>query len=312
MVGLAAASLLVLAGCGNGGSEALDPGAGDGDGGSGGGEVVVGHQNYTEMEIMAEMYAALLEDAGFQPTLQGVDARDLYVGPLSNGSVDVVPEYVSSMTEFLNKDINGADADPVATPDVDETLGTLEELGRQRGITPLEPAEAEDANAFAVTEEFSQQNGVTTLSELGEYGEPIALGAAPDCPDRDDCKLGLEDVYGIQIQSFEPLGFGTVQTKDALAKGEIQLGQVGTSDGSLDARGLVVLEDDKNWQNAENLVPVVNSDFLDNNPEVADALNQLSSELSTEDLKELNKQVDEERMVPADVASSYLTEKGLI
>ena len=46
----------------------------------------------------------------------------------------------------------------------------------------------------------------------------------------------------------------------------MQLGQVGTTDGSLEQLGLVVLEDDKNWQNAENLVPVVNSAWLEDNP----------------------------------------------
>lgn len=306
---VAAGSLFVLAGCGGGGSDALEGESGDS---SGGGEVVVAHQQYTEMEVMAEMYSALLEDAGFTPTLQGVETRDLYVKPLSNGNVHVVPEYVSSMTEFLNRDINGADAEPVASPDVDDTLQELEQLAEQKGIEPLQPAEAENANAYAVTESFSEKNDVTTLSDLGERGEPVALAAAPDCPERPDCQLGLESVYDIEVSGFEPLGFGTVQTKDALAEDEVQLGQVGTSDGSLDSRNLVVLEDDKNWQNAENLVPVANSAFLEDKPAAADALNKLSEVLTTEDLKALNARVDEQRELPEDVAVSYLEEQGLL
>lgn len=307
----AATPLLLLAACGNGGEDALDSGSGSGEGGSGE-EVVIAYQDYTEMQIMAEMYAALLEDAGYAPTLKGLGDRTLYAGELGSGGVDVAPEYVSSMTEYLNKDINGPDAKPVASPDVDETLATLEELGSQAGVTPLEPAEAEDANAFAVTTEFSETNGVTTLSDLGNYDKPVALAAAPDCPDRDDCKLGLESVYGVEISTFEPLGFGSTQTKDAVTSGEVEVGQVGTSDGSLQNLGLVVLEDDKDWQNAENLVPVVNTEFLDANPDVADALNKLSDTLTTEDLMTLNAKVDSERMLPEDVASDYLTQKGLV
>jgi osmoprotectant transport system substrate-binding protein len=109
-----------------------------------------------------------------------------------------------------------------------------------------------------------------------------------------------------------PLGFGTPQTKDALKSGEVQLGQVGTSDGSLKKNNLVVLEDDKDWQNAENLVPVVNSEFLKKNPEVADVLNKLSGVLTTEDLMDLNAEVDVQRKLPEDVARSYLEEKGLL
>ncbi|MGH3330263.1 MAG: glycine betaine ABC transporter substrate-binding protein [Nocardioidaceae bacterium] len=309
LAAVATVPLLLVAACGNGGDDTFDSGSGDSEGG---GEVVIAYQDYTEMSIMAEMYAALLEDAGYEPTLKGVGDRAVYAGELANGKVDVAPEYVSSMTEFLNKDINGADAEPVATPDVDETLSKLEELGAERNMTPLQPAEAEDANAFAVTQKFSDDNDVTTLSDLGKLSEPVALAAAPDCPDRPDCKQGLESVYGVDIDTFEPLGFGTAQTKDALTSDEVQVGQVGTSDGQIEQLGLVVLEDDKDWQNAENLVPMLSSKFLEANPDVEDTLNQLSEVLTTEDLKELNAKVDAERQLAEDVANDYLTEKGLI
>ena len=152
LAGVMAAPLLLVTACGNGGTEALDEG--ETSGGGAGGEVVISYQDYTEMSIMAEMYAALLADAGYEPTLKGVGDRAIYAGQLSSGDVHVAPEYVSSMTEYLNRDINGADAEIVASPDLDETMAQLEELAAQRGMTPLEPAEAEDANAFAVTQEF--------------------------------------------------------------------------------------------------------------------------------------------------------------
>lgn len=305
--------LLLLAGCGDGGTDALD---GGGDAGSGEGtEVVIVGQGYTEMQIMSEMYAALLEDAGYSTTIKTLQDRALYAPSLEEGQVDISADYASSMTEFLNKQLNGPDADPVASPDIDETIAVLTQLGQELetgGVTPLEPAEAQNANAFAVTKEFSEANDVTTMSELGALGEPITLAAAPDCPERDDCKLGLERVYGLNITKVEPLGFGTTQTKDALTSGEVNLGQVGTSDGSAEQLGLVVLEDDKNLQNAENLVPVVNTEFLEANPEVADVLNALSDVLTTEDLMSLNAKVDAERQLPEDVATEYLEEKGLL
>ena len=310
LAALVTAPLLLVAACGGGGTDALEPD--EGSGGGGGGQVVIGHQDYTEMTIMAEMYAALLEDAGYEPTLKAVGDRAIYAGEMDSGKVHVAPEYVSSMTEFLNREANGPDAEPVASPDADETVARLRELGADAGVEPLQPAEAEDANAFAVTKEFSETNGVTTLSDLGELDRPVKLAAAEDCPDRPDCQPGLEEVYGIEVSAFEPLGFGTPATKDALVGGEVDLGQVGTSDGQVEELGLVVLEDDKEWQNAENLVPVVSSDFLEENPEVEDALNQLSDVLSTEDLMRLNAQVDAERMLAADVAREYLTEKGLL
>ena len=108
------------------------------------------------------------------------------------------------------------------------------------------------------------------------------------------------------------LGFGTQGTKDAVVEGEVILGQVGTQDPSLESLGLVLLEDDKQLQNAENLVPMVNSDFIDANPGVADILNEMSSGLTTADLAVMIGKVDLERQLPEDVAHEYLVDKGLI
>ncbi len=93
--------------------------------------------------------------------------------------------------------------------------------------------------------------------------------------------------------------------------GEAQVGLTGTTDGTLDGLGLVILEDDKKLQAADNLVPIVNTESA-GDPEVADALNALADVLTTEDLATLNKQVDEERLLAADVALAYLEDKGLL
>lgn len=291
------------------GEDALDSDGGDS---SGGGKVVIGGQNYTEMQIMSEMYKALLEDAGYDVTLKLVESRDVYAPEMQKGNVDISADYLSSMTEFLNAQANGPDADPVASNDPDATVEELKKLAEPTGIEPLEPAEAQDANAFAVTQEFADDNSVTTLSDLAALGDPVTLAAAEDCPERDECKVGLEDTYGLDITKVEPLGFGTEATKDALKKGEVTLGQVGTTDATLEQLGIVILEDDKQLQNAENLVPMVNSEFLADHQDVADVLNEMSSGLTTADLTAMIGKVDLEREIPADVAKDYLTEKGLL
>ncbi|MGN6576920.1 MAG: ABC transporter substrate-binding protein [Nocardioides sp.] len=311
LTAVAVAPLLVLGACA--GDDALNTTSGDESSSSGGGgQVVIGGQNYTEMQVMSEMYAALLEDAGYQPTIKLVQSRDVYAPEMEKGNVDVSADYLSSMTEYLNKQQNGPDAEPVASNDPQETLQKLEELAKGTGIEPLEPAEAQDANAFAVTKEFAEKNNLETMSDLAALDKPITLAAAEDCSQRDDCKLGLEKVYGLDIAKVEPLGFGTAGTKDALKKGEVDLGQVGTSDATLDQQGLVLLEDDKELQNAENLVPMVNSDFLDAHPDVADTLNKMSENLTTDDLATMIGKVDLERQLPEDVARQYLQDQGLI
>jgi osmoprotectant transport system substrate-binding protein len=308
---LAALAPLALVGA-CAGDDALSGDSGDGGETSAGGEVVIGGQNYTEMQVMSEMYKALLEDAGYDVTLKLVESREIYAPEMQKGNVDISADYLSSMTEYLNAQANGPDAEMVASNDTDATLEELRKLAEPTGIEPLEPAEAQDANAFAVTQEFAEQNDVTTLSDLAALGEPITVAAAPDCPERDDCKLGLEETYGLKITKVEPLGFATQGTKDALKNGEVTLGQVGTSDATLDSLGLVLLEDDKQLQNAENLVPMANSEFIDEHPDVAETLNEMSAGLTTEDLATMIGKVDLERQLPEDVATEYLAAEGLI
>jgi glycine betaine/choline ABC-type transport system substrate-binding protein len=136
---------------------------------AGSGSVVVGGPSFTEGQVMVEMYRLLLEDAGFDVTTQVVDNRELYLPELEDGDITVVPEYAATVTDFINRQINGADADSVASNSVEETIDALEPLAAELGLVPLEPAEAVDQNAFAVTEDFAIENDIRTLSELGAY-----------------------------------------------------------------------------------------------------------------------------------------------
>ena len=309
----AAAGLLLTAACGGDSLEESDGGSSgsSGDGGGDQGSVSVTGQNFAGTQLMAAMYTAVLEDAGYDVSTTLVETRDLYVGDLGSGEYDLATEYVAGIADFLNVQENGEDAESITTGDPTETLSALEPLTQAAGISMLEPSEATDANAYFVTEAFAEENSLTTLSDLAGLGEPIVLAAAPDCEGRSDCAAGLEDVYGIDIAQVLPLGYGEPATKSAVESGEAQLGQSGTSDGTLAEAGFVLLEDDMEIQPAQNLVPAANTEFIEANEEVADLLNEISATLTTEDLAAMTVQIDVERQRPEDVATAYLEDNGL-
>ncbi len=310
---LAAASglLLLTAACGDDPLEDGDQGDDTSDSGDKG-SVVVGGQDFTESAVLAAIYAELLDSEGYDVETQLVTTRDVYIPELSKGNVDIVPDYLAGITDFLNTDANGEDAPLVSSNSKDETLAALEPLAEAKGISILPPSEATDQNAFFVTTEFAEANDLTTLSDFAALGKPIKLAAPEDCAGRADCQGGLEDVYGFTITELVPLGFGNPQVKDAVTKGEVDLGETGTTDGTLGELGLTLLEDDKGIQPAQNLTPAVNSDFLADNPDLEDLFNELSAALTTEDLAEMNVAVDLERQKPEDVAKKFLEDKGLI
>jgi osmoprotectant transport system substrate-binding protein len=274
--------------------------------------VVVGGQDFTESQVLAAIYQKVLENEGYSVQTKLVTTRDVYLPELSNGNVDIVPDYLAGITDYLNTEKNGPDAPLVSSHDPDATLAALEPLAEENGISILPPSEATDQNAFFVTQDFADQNSLTTLSDLAALGQPIKLGAPPDCEGRADCEGGLKDVYGFDITEIVPLDFGSAQVKDAVKNGEVTMGETGTTDASLADLGLVLLEDDKGIQPAQNLTPAVNSDFLKANPDLEDVFNKLSAALTTEDLANMNSQVDLERKKPADVAQQFLDDKGLL
>lgn len=303
---LAAGSLL-LAGCA--GDDLSSDTATDGADTSAGGPVTIASQAFPEAALMAAMYEQLLADAGYDPTVKLVDSRDGYM-PDFPGRVDVVPEYVGGIVNFLNAEANGDDAEPFEAGDGQQLADDGAQLLEAAGITLLDLSEATDTNAFFVTQEFSESEGVTKLSDL--EGRSITLAAAPDCEGRLDCEGGLSEQYGIDIVEVLPLGYASDQTYQSVLSGESELGETSTTDGTLESQGLVVLEDDKQIQPAQNLVPAVSTEFLDEHPDIADLLNPLMAALTTDKLTELNTRMAVDREKPEDVAADFLAEEGLL
>ena len=237
-----------------------------------GASIVVGGSEATEMSIMQNIYAELLRDAGYQVTVQPAGERAVYAPALESGQVDVVPEYAASMAEYLNRTANGENAPRIATNDVTTTVRAMTPLADAAGLTVLQPAKALDANGFYVTEEFSRKNGVTTLSQLAALGQPVVLAAGDDCAKNTFCQPGLESTYGLKVSSLTGDAYGSASAKQKVVNGQATVGETGTTDGTLDALGLVLLDDDKKLQAADNLVPVVNAQDA-GDPKIAAALN---------------------------------------
>ena len=221
-----------------------------------------------------------------------------------------MPEYVGGIVNFLNSRENGDNAKPFEAGDGGQLASDGASLLEEAGITLLELSPATDTNAFFVTQEFSEAEGLTTLSDL--EGKSVKLAAAPDCEGRLDCEGGLSEQYGIDIIEVLPLGYASDQTYQSVIDGESELGETSTTDGTLESQGLVVLEDDKQIQPAQNLVPAVSTEFLTDNPDVADILNPLMGVLTTEKLTELNGRVAVDREKPEDVARDFLEQEGLL
>jgi glycine betaine/choline ABC-type transport system substrate-binding protein len=146
----------------------------------------------------------------------------------------------------------------------------------------------------------------------GALAGTLTFGGPPECPERPFCLLGLQETYGLEFAEFRPLDAGGPITVEALASGEVDVALLFTSDPTIQARGFVILEDDQGLQRADNLIPLISADLVDEQAPVADLLNSVSEQLTQEELIELNRQATEDRDDPRDIAATWLQEKGLL
>jgi len=150
--------------------------------------------------------------------------------------------------------------------------------------------------------------------DTGGGGEPIAsqmvLGGPPECPERPFCLPGLEETYGLEFESFQPLDVGGPQTVNALKNDRIDVGLLFSTSSAIVANDFVVLEDDQGLQQAENITPIVRSEALDDTIEAS--LNAVSATLTTENITELNGRVEIDGEDPADVAADFIESEGIV
>jgi osmoprotectant transport system substrate-binding protein len=275
--------------------------------GSAGGKgvIVVGVSGaFAENQIVAEMYAQVLEDAGYTVERQlDLRSREISQNALESGQIDLKPEYLSSLLLFLDRNAEGSSV-PANVADQDAQL--LE----PRGITLLTPSPAQDSNVFVANAKTAEQFNLTTMSSLVPVAGQLTLGGPPECPQRPFCMTGMRSVYGMLFDDFVPLDAGGPQTVAALNNDAVQIGLLFSTDPSIDRNGFVPLVDDKHLQNAENLTPVIRSEKL--NREVRRLLDAVSARLSTARMTELVGNVVIGGQSVAIVAGAFLTANGLL
>ena len=294
VAGAALTASLVLAGCSS--SNPLDS-SDEGDRGGSSETIVVGSQAYYSNEIIAEIYAQALENAGYDVDREfNTGQRDAYMPDIESGAIDLFPEYTGNLLEFYD---SGTDA---TSPD--DVYAALQEA-LPEGITALDYAEASDQDTYTVTKAFADENGLTTIADLADVDGDLTLGGAPELEERPYGPKGAEEVYGLDL-AFSATGDTTFE---ALEAGQIQIADIYSADPKFETEEIVALEDPENLILASNVVPIASSDIAD---EIADVINPISAALSVDDLVALGVQSTVDEMSPADIAAQWLADKGLV
>ncbi|WP_415273675.1 ABC transporter substrate-binding protein [Aquiluna sp. Uisw_065] len=279
-IALSAVAVLGLAGCAESSSEPL----------------VIGSQAYYSNEIVAEVYAQVLEDAGYSVDRQfALGQRDVYVPALLAGEIDIFPEYTGNLLQYF---------DPEATATAEEDVYQALQAALPAGLTALALSGASDQDSYNVTSDFAMKNSLTSIGDLaGVTG--IRLGGAPELAERPYGPTGLLSSYGVTVE-FEATGDTTVES---LVAGLIDMANVYSADPRIQQLGLVTLTDPQGLFLSSNLVPIA-SDAV--NQEARDLISAVSSAMTAADLVALNVRSVDEQLSSAVIARDWLLSKGLI
>jgi osmoprotectant transport system substrate-binding protein len=267
--------------------------------------IVVGVSGaFTENRLVAELYAQVLEGAGYTVERQfDLRSREFSQSALESGQIDLKPEYLSSLLLFLDKNAD-------ASGSSDDVLARDREVLARRGIAALAPSPAQDTNTFVANAGTARRFGLATVSSLAPVAGQLTFGGPPECPQRPFCLEGLHSVYGILFWDFIPLDAGGPDTIAALKSDDVQIGLLFSTDPSIEQNGFIPLADDKHLQNAENITPVIRSDKL--NDEVRGLLDAVSAQLTTDSVTDLVGKVAIDGQDAALVAHAFLVANGLL
>lgn len=273
--------------------------------------VTVGAGLSTEQQIVARMYAQALEKAGFTVRKRfDAGTRTAYVPALQRGELDVVPDYLAPMTDYLRAGVPVATRPAAATGDVERTARTLDGLlaGRPLGVT--RPSTATDQTAFAVPKTLADDSKLADVSDLLRLNGQLVLGGPDGCVEAESCLTGLQDTYGLRFKDVDELGdVNSEPIFEALRSGTVDVGAVLSSSGGIAADSLVVLRDDRLLQPAGNILAVYRSALPAGARAVVDSVNRA---LTTEKLQELNKRQEIDGQDPDGLARRFLQDARLI
>jgi osmoprotectant transport system substrate-binding protein len=279
------------------------------------GPINIGTKNFTEQYIVGNLMYILLKDRGYDVDLKTGMSSTVLREAMENGDIDLCMEYTG--TQWLSYTGHEFDGE---TPE--EMYQKTKESDAVKGLAWLNPIWCNNTYAIAITNEFSTENNITSLSDFAEYINEKE-GDVPFASDfefysRPDGILGLQLHYSF---AFKPDSVTTVLpglTFEYLDSGRSVAAMVFGTDPAVVKFNWVVLEDDKNFWPPYDLAPCVNQEALNANQGLLDVLNELIAAFPDDakgaraEMTALNAKVDIDLLEPEEAAEQWLREKGLI
>mgnify|MGYP000158908371 CR=1 FL=1 len=305
----ALSGLAVLSACSNTDPFAIDQASG----GYSGGPIIIGSQQYYSNEIIAELYAQMMEKVGLSVTREyQIGQREVYLPELEAGKIHVIPEYGGNLLEYYSKtSASGSPTAATASRTAGDTASIQDTLLRTlpHSLTVLNPAEATDQDSLTVTKATAQAHSLTSIGDLASLGRSVTIAANSEFTTRPYGPKGLKAVYGVDASVTPVEDSGGPLTVKALTDGTVDVADIYSSDPAIGVKDLVILSDPQMLILPQNVTPLVSASL----PAIAvTAINRVSALLTPDELRSLNQRSTGEKLSSKTIATDWLTSKKLL
>jgi osmoprotectant transport system substrate-binding protein len=271
--------------------------------------LTIGSKNFTEQIVLGEIYAQALEAAGYDVSTDlNLGDEQVALKALKSGEISGYPEYTStaltSFFKFAPEDVPG---------DAQQAYEESKDDFTNEGLVSYPPTPFSSANAVGLLTSTADDLGAKTISDLKGKSQDLTLYGSPECRQRIDCLVGLEQYYGLDFKSFTPVDIGL--RYEVLDKGDADLSILFTTDAQLfvDPDKYTILEDDKHVLPAGNVIFIASQDAADEaGSDFGATIENVQQNLTLPVMQELNARVDIDKEKPEQAAQEYLQQYGYI
>jgi len=266
---------------------------------------VIGAKNFTEQVVLGELLAQEIESKSNLKVERRFYLAGSYIcqQALVSGRIDAYVEYTgTALTAILKQPV---DRNPQSV------FNTVRRLYASRyQVIAAEPLGFENTFAMVIRGDDARRLHVSTLSEAARYAPQWRLGVGYEFEQRPDGLPGLSAAYGLKFAG-DPRTMDLGLLYRALNAHQVDMIAANSTDGPIQAFGLVALEDDKHYFPPYQAVPLVRNEALQRWPQIQIALNELAGKVSADDMRAMNEGIDGQHRDPAEVVHEFRARKGL-
>lgn len=268
-------------------------------------KIVIGSENFTEALILGNIYSQLIQDQTDIKVEEkfNLNGTMITMSAMERGDIDTFTDYTGVLISNVLKEEMSSDSKEV----YDRVKTGMEE---NYSMQVSDSLGFSNTYVFAVTSETAAQCHLTKLSELLAQAGSLKLGCTTAFTQREDLLPKLKKEFQVSFKEVNGLE-GNIRYQ-ALTSGKVDVIDAFETDAILKKMDLVKLEDDIEFFPPYQAVSITRNETLKKYPQLQEVMDMMEGAITTEEMMDMNYQVDVEGKTPKETAVEFLKEKGMI